>query len=111
MGQSFVSPIANLVISSSATGSNIISGIKDARAISIYAPGSGATLTGTVKVQVYPTGGSTVPRDLTSAGADVTIQAGDCLVITDVAFWKLRLLSSTAEGAQRTFNVMKRWES
>ena len=111
MPQSFVSPIANLVIAISATGSNVISGIKDARALCIYAPASPATLTGTVKVQVYPTAGTVSPRDLTSAAVDITVAAGDAVVITDIAFTRLRLLSSSAEGAARTFHVMKRWES
>ena len=109
MGQSFVSPIANLVISAGATGSSVISGIKDARALCIFAPASPATLTGSIKIQAYPTAGAN-PRDLTSGGADITINAGDAVVLTDVVYPKIRLLSSLAEGAQRTFNVTKRWE-
>ncbi len=111
MPQSFVNQLASLVISSGGTGSSIVSGIKAGRALGIWAPGGGATLTGTVKLQVYPTGGSTTPRDLTSAGADIVIQAGDCLVLTDIVYPKIRLLSSLAEGAARTFIVTQRWES
>jgi hypothetical protein len=108
MGESFVSPLANLVVTGSATASNKIAGLKDCRAIGIFA--AGTAFTGTIKVQVAPVSGAQM-RDLTSAGADVLIQAGDCLVISDIVFEQIRLLSTAAEAARRPFAVIKRWES
>lgn len=100
--------MTNLVITGSATASNKVANFRDARALAIFA---GATaFTGTIKVQVAPVSGGTM-RDLTSAGVDVTIAAGDCLVITDIVFEQVRLLSGSTEAARRQFSVMKRWES
>jgi hypothetical protein len=108
MPQSFIKPLANLIITGSATASNRIGSLKDARAIGIFA---GATaFTGTIKIQVAPVSGGAM-RDLTSAGADVTLQAGDCLVITDIVFEQLRLLSSASEAARRVFAAVKRFEA
>lgn len=108
MPQSFVKSLGNLVITGNATASNRLGGLRDARAIGIFA---GATaFTGSVKVQVAPVSGG-VMRDLTSAGSDVTIAAGDCVVILDVVFEQLRLLSSAGEAARREFVVMKRFEA
>ena len=108
MPQSFLSPMSSMIVTAGATASNRIANFRDARCLGIF--NGSATFTGTVKIQVAPVSGGTM-SDLTSAGADVTIAAGDCIVITDIAFEQIRLLSSSAEGAKRTFTVMKRWES
>jgi hypothetical protein len=108
MPQSFLSPMPNLVVTGTATASNKIANFRDARSLAIFA---GATaFTGTIKVQVAPVSGGQM-CDLTSAGGDIVIQTGDCLVITEIVFEQIRLLSSTSEGARRQFKVMKRWES
>jgi hypothetical protein len=105
--QSFLSNMGRLVITAGATSSQLLSNFRDARAIGIFA---GTTAhTGTIKVQVAPVSGLTL-RDLTSAGSDVVIQAGKCVVITEVVFEQIRLISSLPEGASRYFRVMKRWE-
>jgi hypothetical protein len=107
MPQSFVSPLANLVITGSATASNKISKFGGARALGIFA---GATaFTGTIKVQVAEVSGGQM-HDLTSAGGSIVIQAGQCLTISDIIFAQIRLLSSSAEGARRVFAVNQRFE-
>jgi len=106
--QSFLSHMGRLVITAGATASQLLSNFRDARAIGIFA---GATAhTGTIKLQVAPVSGLKM-RNLTKDGNDVVILADKCVVITEVVFEQIRLSSSTAEGASRYFNVMKRWES
>lgn len=62
-----------------------------------------AALTGTVTVQVSYDG--TTYAALQSSGADVTITAADATPITFQGWTHLRLVSGSAEGAQRDFIV------
>jgi hypothetical protein len=70
-----------------------------ARAITVMAP---ATLTGTVKPEVY--NGSTWTT-LQDAGADVTIPAGKATVLPRFTAQDLRFVSGGAEAADRDFVV------
>lgn len=72
-----------------------------AEAMRIIGPG---TLTGTVKLQ-FSLDGSTNWTDVQSAGADITIPADGTVRVNDIGRGYYRLLSSSAEGAQRIFTV------
>ena len=102
----FVCDLPTLTIANAGTESNAIGGFDDAEALTLYAP---ATLTGTVTVEVEPTIGGSSFVDLTSAGSDVTIGAGNALVLSPITFRQLRLSSSLAEGAERSFSVTKQF--
>lgn len=107
----FVANLPDVTIASGQTDSNAIGGMDDAEALTIYAPG---TLTGTITIQVAPDrqvseGGSAVTTWYTkqSGGADITIPAGKSVTLTDIGFRQLRLHSTSAEGANRTFKLTK----
>lgn len=105
----FVVDLQNLVIANAGTTSGAIGSLDDATWIAIHAP---SALTGTVTVQVEPTDAGTTWRDLTAVDGtgDVTIPAGNTVVVRQIGFRQIRLSSSGAEGAERTFNVTKQVE-
>lgn len=74
-----------------------------AQSLLIMAP---AALTGTVSVEVAPVAGGTY-RTLQSNGADVTIAAGKATQITVLCGCAWRLKSGSAEGADRTFDIVQ----
>jgi hypothetical protein len=88
-------------IASGASTSNIIKDVGDAYAITIFTP---ATLTSTgITIGVEPTSSGTNFVTLQSGGSDVVLPAGRATIISPPAFKQLRLESSSAEGADRTF--------
>lgn len=89
-----------LTIASGASTSNVSADF-DALAITLYAP---ATVTASqILVQVEPTSSGSNFVDLQSGGSDVVFTAGKALVISPPTFKQLRLTSTSAEGATRTF--------
>lgn len=70
-----------------------------ARGLVIEAPDA---LTGTVTVAVSFDGGSSFSK-LQSSGSDVAVGAGDAVVIDFQGWDALRVESTSAEGADRTF--------
>lgn len=98
--------IAILTIASGATASNAVSRVTmdGMESLGIYAP---TTLLESVKVQVAPTE-SPVAGDwkaLKSGGADVTLPADSCTVLSERPFGALRLLAAAAVAADRVFQV------
>ncbi len=89
--------------------SNAISGFADADVVTIFAP----TLTNVHEVQVNAAAGAATASSgwatLTSGGANVVVNSGTAVTITDVAFGSLRVQSRGAESAQRTFSVVKQF--
>ena len=104
---SWVVNLPDLVIANAGTVSGAIGSLEDADTITIYAP---AALTGTVTIQIEPTAAGTDWIDLTSGGSDVTIGAGNAVVVGDISFRQIRLSSGAAEGAERTFRVTKQFQ-
>jgi len=108
--------LKNFLIGNGTTTSNAIGGFEDAEALVIYAP---AALTGTVTLQVAPdreaserdqsgaAAAAIVWATMQSGGSDITIPAGKALTLTDIGFRQMRLVSGSAEGADRTFKVSK----
>lgn len=97
--------LPNLVIANTATDSTtpITQHLDDAYAVMITAP---AALTGTVTVRTSSDNGVTY-GDHGSGGTDITVGAGNTVTLTDIAFNALKVTSSLAEGAERTFKVSK----
>lgn len=109
----FIAKMADCVISSGGTTGSQVEGFDDAEAVSIWAPG---TLTGTITIQASPdvpedVGGPTAANatwgTMQSGGTDITIAASKVLTITDITFRRLRMISGSAEGADRTFKITK----
>ena len=96
--------LPNLVFSSGGTTSNAVTNLDDSLAISLFAP---SALSGTVTVQVEPTTTGTAFVTLQSGGVDVSIAASKAIVLNPVPFRQLRLSSSVAEAATRTFTAMR----
>lgn len=102
-----IADLADLTIANAGTASGAITtGLEDAEWLMIYAP---AALTGTVTVQVSDDTATQTWRDLTvvDGTADLTVPAGNAVPVRYTGFKSLRLLSSAAEGAARTFAVTK----
>ena len=97
--------LPSLVIANGATATTtpITVSLDDAEAVTIAAP---AALTGTVTVRGSVDGGTTYV-DVTSGGTDVTIAAGNAVTLEPFTFNALRVTSGSAEGAERTFTVIK----
>ena len=74
---------------------------KAARSIAIFGP---ATLAETVNVRVTNDAGSTW-KVLQSGGTDVTVGAGDCIIIDSVCYDDLGLYATGATAAARTFTT------
>lgn len=89
----------DLVIASAGTASNSAR-VDVAESITIYAP---AALTGTVNVQASPDG--TNWYNLQDAGSDIAVGVDDAVTIVTISVKFIRLLSSLAEGAERTFKL------
>ena len=106
--------LPNLVVSAITGGgafasSNAITGFEDADVVTIFAP----TLTQVHEIQINASPaaatGSSGWATLTSGGSNVLINSGTAVTITDVAFQALRVQARGAEGAQRTFTVVKQF--
>ena len=104
----YLANLPNLVIANGATDTTtpITRYLDDAKTLTIVAP---SALTGTVTVQISVDDGTTYV-DAGSGGSDITIGAGNAVTITDPSFNGLRVTSSIAEGAERTFTVIKSFE-
>lgn len=101
-------PLEALTIAESGTESSEIdtARMRHVEALSISAPD---TLTGTVTVEINHTEtGSSGWKELHSNGTPVTVPAGGAIVLTAVPAARLRLVSSGAEAAARTFNLWAR---
>lgn len=94
--------LPSLTIANGGTTSGALGGFTDARSVVLYAP---SALTGTVTIQIEPSASGTSWVDLSSAGSDVTIAAGNAVVLEPLGFRQIRLSSSAAEAAARTFTV------
>lgn len=109
----FMVNLADAVILNGETESNAVHGCDDAEALTVIAP---VTVSGTITIQVSSDppssdGGTTSPtfRTLQSGGSDITLPAGKGLTITDISFRQLKMVSSTGEGAARTFKISKQF--
>lgn len=91
-----------VTIASGATTSAAVS-LPHAVAMIIRAP---AALTGTVSCQIETTASGTDFLTLSSAGTDVTVPANRAIVLTLLGFAQMRLASSAAEAAARTFQFV-----
>lgn len=87
----------NLVIANGGTTSNSIK-VGAYNALTLYAP---AALTGTVNIQASDD--DSTFYDIKSGGSSVTIAANDALPLGTIGSKFMRLKSSGAEGAARTF--------
>lgn len=107
----WLSDLPTLTIALGATPSNIIQGFEDADCVYVWSRTNSA-YTGTITVSVVANTStatdSAIRADLTSAGSDVTLAAGNVVPITDTAFRGLMVYSSATESAVRTFTVTKR---
>lgn len=110
-----VTDLGTISIANAGTTSGGLSGVSSASvvrvaldyaiAISIFSP---AALTGTVTVQVSPVESPAAGdwKALSVGGADVTIPAAKAVILTSLGGFKdLRLVSGSAEAAQRDFIV------
>ena len=92
--------------------SNVIAGFEDAKAITIFAPG---TLTHTHHVQIHASAAAATTSSgwatHTSGGSRITIAQGTAVTITDVEWGALRLSSLGVEATARTFTVTKKCET
>lgn len=78
--------------------------LDDADAVLIMAPDA---LTGTLTVQCGPNADGNFVVLQSPPGTDITLAAGKAIVITDVPYPKIAVISAAAEGAQRTIRVRK----
>lgn len=89
--------------------SNILGGHQFSWADSIVIHGNVAATTGTINVEVAAVDPSAAVdadfRTLQSGGSDVTVTQDDTTVIQNTGFRSLRLHSTMAEAADRTFPV------
>lgn len=99
--------LPDFVIASSGSESGVldleVAGREQPAGFAVYGP---ATLTGTITVEWSPDG--TTWHTLRDGGADVTIGAGDVVVVDfPLALAKaMRIVSSGTEAAERTFKVI-----
>lgn len=80
--------------------------LKMADRLLIWGP---SALTGTVTVEVTPDGGTTW-NQLSHNGTDVTVAAGDARDVENLAWDNLRVKSSGAEAAERSFQIMAQFD-
>ena len=106
--------LPNLVVSAitgvtTYASSNAIAGFEDADVVQIFAP----ALTQVHEIQTNANAaaatGSSGWATMTSGGTNVVINSGTSVTITDIAFRALRVQARGAEGAQRTFTVVKQF--
>lgn len=97
--------LGSLVIANGGTTSDELgfNSLRFARSVALT--GDATAQTGTISVQVNPlrTGGTFTT--LQSGGADVTLTAQKTTVISPIPAARLRLVSSSAEAAERRFTV------
>lgn len=97
----FVS-MGTITIASAASTSTIMGGFEDAEAMGIGASANAETATLTV--------GATIAGPffaLQSGGADVTLNGGKFVTISEVAFNAIQLTTASGVAADRTFTIMK----
>ena len=103
----FATQFDTLTIASGGTtsGATVRGALDDADAVGVTFPG---TPTGGITVEVNPSDAdAALWVTLKSAGSDVTVGAASGIVLVDFPFARLRLKSSAAEGAARTFYISK----
>lgn len=102
----FPADLKDITIPNGGSTSNAITLFEDAYGLGIQAP---ATLTASqVTIQVSVSSGSaSVFADLLSGNTTVVFSAGQYRVISPIPARQLRITSSSAEGADRTFQCMK----
>lgn len=95
--------LTDLTIANGGTTSNALTAndLKFVRSVAIQGP---SALTGTATVQVSLDG--TNFHALQSGGSDVVVTAVKTLVVADVPMKGLRIVSGSAEGAERVFEVV-----
>ena len=95
--------LTDLTIANGGTTSNALTAndLKFIRSVTIQGP---SALTGTVTVQVSLDGTNFVA--LQSAGSDVTVTAAKALILSPLPVRGLRVVSGSAEGAERVFEVV-----
>lgn len=94
--------LQNLVIPNGNTTSNELdSSNDDYRFARGFVLSGDSTYDGTITVEISLDDGATF-QTLQSNGSDVNVVAGKALVITQAGWSKMRLVSSTAETADRT---------
>ena len=107
---SYTANLPTLTIDSGFASSSVLTGFEDASALIIMAP---ATLTGTITVRIATESSgvtaSSTWSDYQSGGSDITIGQGNSAQLTPPLGGSLILVSSTAEGAKRHFQVQKRF--
>ena len=96
--------LQSLVILSGASTSNVVTLVDDAKALGLWTP---AALTGVVTIEVEPSSTGTDWAPLQSGGADVQPAALKHTTINPIAFRRIRMTSNAAEGADRTFKLVK----
>lgn len=112
-------PLADLVVASGQTDSNVLSsdgaivdmahsgdGFRDASYITIFAPDTLPELA-TVYVDSGLPGAPVNFNPLQRAGADLTVPAGKAVTVDGVSFRAIRITLGGAAGATRTFKVNK----
>jgi len=109
----FIATMPASVITNGTTTGSQVEGFDDAESVSIWAP---SALTGAITLQASPdvpedAGGPTAANatwgTMQSGGADITIAANKMLTLTDITFRRLRMISGSSEGADRTFKITK----
>lgn len=113
MSNTRVSNLPPLVIPNGGTDSNALAAkdYGDAVEITIYSP---ATITGTITVQVSPNDPPSTTGFVTlqsPPGTDIAVAASKAITIVAYSYKQLRIHSSGAEAAERTFPATKGWRS
>lgn len=113
MSNTRVSNLPPLVIPNGGTDSNALAAkdYGDAVEVTIYAP---ATVTGTITVQVSPEDAPSTSGFVTlhsPPGTPVAIAVNTAITIVAFSYKQLRIHSSGAEGAARTFPATKGWRA
>ncbi len=96
--------LGNMVIANGGTVSSTVGGrlLRTVRSIAIHGP---SALTGTATLQAADDVAESAFIPVQSGGSDVTITAVKTLTLTETPFGTLRIVSGSAEGAERTFPV------
>lgn len=99
----YTKDFTDLTWTGTSTVSNAIAGVDDCDGLSVYWSSSTGT-TMTIQASIDPTSTSAF-GNIQSAGADVTITAGETVVISPIPFLQLRLLA-TAASTGSLFRVL-----
>lgn len=96
--------LTDMVIASSGTESNVldIAELNNAEKLIIYSP---SALTGTITIEVSQDNSTFVTLQLN--GSDINPAAGKATEVDKPAFRYMKLLSGSAEAAERTFQISK----